>query len=87
MIGNQHALAELLFQPAHFALQVFDGDRIDAAEWFVEENQFGLGAECAGDFHFSPFAAAECPGPLFALFDQSVLAEQLLSPADAFGPA
>ena len=43
VIGDQHALAELFFQAAHFALQIFDGDRIDAAEGFVEQDQLGIG--------------------------------------------
>ena len=85
VIGDQHALAELLFQADDLALEVFDGDRIDAAEWLVEQDQLGLGDQRAGDLQLSPLAAAEGVGPLVADLDQAVLVEQLLGPAVALG--
>ena len=52
MIGDEDAFAELDFEPADFFLEFLDGDRIDAAEWFIQENQFGIGDERAGDSSF-----------------------------------
>ena len=39
VIGDQDAFAEFVLEPANFPLEVLDGDGVDAAERFVQQDQ------------------------------------------------
>ena len=84
VISDQHALAELVLQPFDFRLKVLDGDRIDAAEWLIQQDQHGLGDQRSGDLQLSAFPAAEGVGELIAVLEQTVLVEQLVGAAMSF---
>ena len=58
VVGDQDADAAL-FEVLHDGLDVFDGNRIDAGEGFVEEEEAGAQGEGAGDLGASPLAARE----------------------------
>ena len=80
VLGDQHALAKLLLEAANFLLQIFHGDRIDAGERLVKQDQLGLSAQGAGDLEFSTLAAGESFGLLVADLQQAVLIEQDFGP-------
>ena len=86
MIGDQDAFAEF-FLSRRLPLQVFDRDGVDAAEGFIQQNQFGIGDQGAGDFQFSAFAAAEGVGLLVALLDQAILLQKCIGLLDGVRPA
>lgn len=44
-------------ESADLGLEVFDGEWVDAGEGLIEEDEPGVGDECAGDFESSSFAA------------------------------
>src|SRR5688572_15283236 len=48
VIRDENALAELLLQPFHLALQVLYGDRVDRAEGLIEKNELRLRNQRAG---------------------------------------
>ena len=56
MIGDQNADA-FVFKGAHHALEIGDGNGIDAGEGLVEEEDLGFGDEGAGDFGAAAFPA------------------------------
>src|SRR5947209_7822763 len=58
VIRDEHAQA-LLPQPSDQALQVVDGDRIDARERLVEEHELGRGQKRASDLRPPALAARE----------------------------
>src|SRR5947209_6164804 len=78
VIGDQHALAEFNLEPADLALEVFNGDRVHAAERLVQKDQLGLRYQRAGDLQLAALAAAERLGALVADLQQAVLVEQSL---------
>ncbi len=73
VVGDEDGFSEGVFELADFALEVFDGDGIDAGEGFVEEDEGGVGDEGAGDFEFASFAAGEGDGFLVAGFGEAEL--------------
>jgi hypothetical protein len=86
VIGDEDALAEFVFKSPHFNLKILDGDWVDAAEGFVEENELWIGDERAGDFKLSAFAAAEGVGFLVSLAGETVLVEEGFGSLDALPP-
>ncbi len=87
VVGDKNAFSEFVLEPANFTLEVFDGDGIDAAERFVQEDELGIGDQCPGDFEFSPLAAAEGVGLLISLVGQPVLIQQGLGACECAGGA
>src|SRR5579862_3036377 len=63
VIGDQHADAASP-QAADDFLQVENGDGIDAGKWFVEQDECGIDAQAAGDFHAAAFAARKRVSPI-----------------------
>jgi repressor LexA len=77
MVGNQDADAALL-QEADDSLDLDHGDRIDAGERLVEQDEARLGRQRAGDFDPAPLAARQRRRRRGAqLFDRQV-AQQLV---------
>src|SRR4051812_43989495 len=64
MVGDQDAEAAVA-QAADNFLNFENGDGVNAAEWFVQEQEFGRGDKGAGDFEATFFAAAEGVGFAF----------------------
>ena len=56
MVGDEHADV-LVFQFCHDTLDVFNSDRVDAGEWFVEEYEFRVDGECSCNLSSASFAA------------------------------
>src|SRR5215469_12462264 len=56
VVGYKHADAAV-FQMGDEIPDVADGNRVDAGQWLVEQDEMGLGRERACDFDASPFAA------------------------------
>jgi len=69
VIGDEDRDASL-GEEADLGLEVFDGDGVYATEWFVEEDEFGVGDECACDFEFSAFASGACAGGVVGFVGQ-----------------
>ncbi len=63
-------------ESADFCLEVFDGDGVYAAKWFVEEDEFGVGDECACDFEFSSFATGAGACGVVGFVGQAELCEK-----------
>ena len=56
VVGDEDGDASL-GECSDFGLEVFDGNWVYAAEWFIEEDELWVGDECTGDFEFSSFAS------------------------------
>ena len=83
MIGDQHADAAVP-QARDDRLNVVDRDRVDAGKRLVEQQEFRLGHECAGDLEPAPLAAGELIGFLRAQMLDGQLVQQSLQPALPF---
>lgn len=55
VIGDENADI-FLFEFGHDLLNVFHGDGVNACEGFIEEDEFGVGCQGAGDFGSSTFS-------------------------------
>tara|TARA_A100000171_G_scaffold43757_1_gene46020 strand:- start:1536 stop:2291 length:756 start_codon:yes stop_codon:yes gene_type:complete len=75
------ALGEL----SDFFLEVFDGDGVDAGEWFVEEDELWVGDEGAGDLEFAAFAAGAGAGEVVCFVGEAELFEELGGASFAIG--
>ena len=75
MVGDEEGDAAI-GEAADFGLEVFDGDGVDAGEGFVEEDESGVGDECAGDLEFAAFAAGAGAGLVAGLFGEAELFEE-----------
>src|SRR5438874_2618249 len=58
VVGEQHAEA-LLFEAGDLALQLGDGDGVDAGERLVEEHEARAGEQAAGDLGAAALSAGE----------------------------
>lgn len=58
MIGNQHADVALLEEADDF-LDVEHGNRVDAGEWLVEQDEARLGGQCSGNLDAPPLTAGQ----------------------------
>ena len=85
MIGDQYALSKFMLKPENFLLQVLDRARIDTAEWFIQQNQHGVGHQRAGNFQFAPFAAAKRIRLLIAALEKPILFQKLIGAAMSLG--
>ena len=59
VVGDQDANAARL-QKTDDALNLNDGDRVDAGKGFVQQNKAGLGGQGAGDLDAAALAARQC---------------------------
>ena len=73
MVGDQYGLAEFFLEAADLALEVFDRDRIDAGEGFVEQDQLGAGDQGAGDLKFAFLAAGAVGGAVLLYMSEAEL--------------
>src|SRR5690606_12384339 len=58
VVGDEDTDAARL-QVAHDALDVQHGDRVDASEELVQQDETRLAGQCTGDFHAAAFAAGQ----------------------------
>src|SRR5688572_7348573 len=82
MVGDQYANA-LGRELGHDALDVDDGEWIDAREWLVEEHETRLGRQGSRDFHAPTLATRECLAEALAHMRDAQLGEDLLEPCFA----
>ena len=61
VVGNQNTNARC-DQSFYFSLQFLNRNRVNPAEWFIEQNQRWVCYHCTGDFEFSPFSAGQKSG-------------------------
>src|SRR5258708_22315307 len=63
IVGDEDGgFAQFRAEAQELALQIEPGDRVEGAEGFVEEKDFGIGGESAGDSHALPLASGELAG-------------------------
>ena len=79
MVGDDNADV-LVFQGCHDALYVFDGDRVDPGERFVEQDELRVDRHRPGDLGASSFAARKLDAEAFAHFGQPELFDQVFEP-------
>lgn len=67
VVGDEDADV-FLFEFIHDRLDIFDGDRVDAGERFVEHDEARVNGEASGDFGTTAFATRELVAEVFANF-------------------
>ena len=76
VIGDQDAKSAFFQSPDDF-LHFVNGDRVNAAERFIEQQQLRTGHQRAGDFQSALLAAAEGVGLVFGQSRQVQFVEQV----------
>ena len=79
MVRNQYPDARTREFADDF-LQILNGERVDAREWFVEQDEVGLQRQGTGNFQPAPLAAGQRVGLAAAHGLQAHLDEQLFEP-------
>src|SRR5438034_864577 len=79
VVGNQDAQTAFLQAPDNL-LHFINRDRINAAERFVEQHEFGTGYQRAGDFQTPLLTAAERVRLAFGEPRQVEFVEEILQP-------
>ncbi len=69
VVGDEDADV-FLFKFIHDRLDIFDGDRVDAGERFVEHYEARVDGETSGDFGTTAFATGELVAEVFANFSE-----------------
>ena len=78
VVGDEDGEAVLFAEFADDALDVLDGDGVDAGERFVEHENLGIGAEGAGDGETALLAAGEGDGEGFRNLGDAEAVEQIV---------
>src|SRR5690606_608798 len=65
VVGDQHADVAVL-QEVHDTLDLDHGNRVDAGEGFVQQDEARIGGECAGDLDAAALTARERDGGVAA---------------------
>ena len=79
MVGDNHADV-LVLERGHDALDVLDGDRVDACERLVEQDEFRIDGYGARDFGPSALASRKLDAKALADFGQAELLDQVFEP-------
>ena len=82
VVGDDHADVHRL-EFGDDMLDVLDGDRVDAGEGFVEEDEFRVDGQGAGDFAAAALTAGELDALVLADFLETELVDQRLEPVEA----
>ena len=82
MVGNEDA-DSTRFQIENDLLQLEDGNRVNAAEGLIEQDELGLDTERARNLYAPPFAAGQGVAPGSADMGQIELADEPFSPPPA----
>src|SRR5690625_925701 len=77
VVGDEDADAALA-QMADDLLDIMHGNRVDAGEGFIEQNEGGVRRQGTGDFHAAPLAPGQAHAEVFANMREVKLLQQLL---------
>ncbi len=83
VVGDEYADAAL-FEEADDLLDLQNGNRVDAGERFIEQDEAWFGSQCAGDFYAAAFTTGECCGTAVTDVLDSQLVEQCFETVTLF---